>query len=97
MTDLFFKQTIKVKDLKNNGYTIKNVNNSWWIVNSSVPNSAAMIKYYEGGDVEPSDDFVVESVCGVRCADIVDDIAQKLNVDYMDDEEYFYGEEKDED
>lgn len=91
MTDLFFKQTIKVKDLKDNGYTIKNVNNYWWITAQHCPNSAAMIKYYEGGEVEPSDDFEIEGVCGIHCAEIVEDISQKLGVDYIDDEEYFYG------
>lgn len=88
MTDLFFKKPIKVGDLKSNGFKIEYINENWWI---NSPTSAAMLKYYEGGEVEPSDDFEIEGVCGTHCAEIVEDISQKLGVDYIDDEEYFYG------
>ena len=91
MIDIFFEEPIKVKDLKDNGYKLEYINALWWIKADEINDSAAYIKYYDGGEVEPSDDFEVESLSGSHCGEIIDDICQKLGVECLTDEEYFYG------
>lgn len=91
MIDIFFEEPIKVKDLKDNGYKLQYINSLWWIKADEINDSAAFIKYYDGGEVEPSDYFEVESLSGSHCGKIIDDICQKLGVECLTDDEYFYG------